>query len=100
MSRYASSLVLTVTQANAEAILAGKRAVDVRTRPPSRLPARAYLAVAGTGTVAGECVLGEPVGKGADGTLLPIAAPKAYRRPRPIAAFGFARVPRSFRYIA
>lgn len=99
MPRYASTLVLSVTAANAEAILAGKRAVDVRRFPPRRLPARAYLAVAGTRAVAGECVLGEPVGSGPDGTLLPIGAPKAYRRPRPIDSFGLAKVPRSFRYV-
>ncbi len=68
MPRYASHLVLTVTPANAEAILTGKRAVDVRRFPPKRVPARAYLAVTGTGAVAGECVLGEPVGTGGGGT--------------------------------
>ena len=61
--------------------------------------APAYLAVSGTASVHGECVLGEPVGASADGTLLPIAAPKAYRRPKPIDAFGVAKVPRSFRYL-
>lgn len=99
MPRYASTLVLAVTQANADAILAGKRAVDVRRFPPKRLPARAYLAVTGTAAVAGECVLGEPVGKGPDGTLLPIAAPKAYRKPKKIDTLGLAKIPRSFRYL-
>ena len=99
MPRYASTLVLSVTATNAEAILSGKRAVDVRRFPPRRLPARAYLAVTGTRSIHGECILGEPVGSSRDGTLLPIAAPKAYRRPRPIDAFGVARVPRSFRYV-
>ena len=97
--RYASRLVLAVTPANADAILSGKRAVDVRRVPPRRLPARAYLAVTGTRSVRGECVLGEPVGSGPDGTLLPIARPKPYRRARPIDAFGLKRVPRSFRYV-
>ncbi len=99
MPRYASALVLTVTPANADAILAGKRAVDVRRFPPRRLPARAYLAVTGTRSVRGECVLGEAVGSGPDGALLPIEQPKPYRRPRPIGAFGLKRVPRSFRYV-
>ncbi len=100
MPRYASAVVLSVTPTNADAILSGKRTVDVRRLPPRRLPARAFLAVTGTRQVHGECVLGEPVGSGPDGTLLPIAAPKAYRRPRPIDAFGLEKVPRSFRYVA
>ncbi|OLC56886.1 MAG: hypothetical protein AUH85_04795 [Chloroflexi bacterium 13_1_40CM_4_68_4] len=91
--------MLAVTRENADAILSGKRAVDVRRFPPRRLPARAYLAITGTGAVHGECVLGEPVGSSPDGTLLPIAAPKAYRRPKPIDAFGIDKVPRSFRYV-
>ncbi len=99
MPKYASVLVLTVTPANADAILSGKRAVDVRRFPPRRLPARAYLAVTGTRQVHGECVLGEPVGSGPDGSLLPIATPKAYRRPRSIDAFGLEKIPRSFRYL-
>lgn len=99
MPRYASTLVLAVTPANAEAILTGKRAVEVRRFPPRRLPARAYLAVSGAAHVAGECVLGEPVGSGPDGVLLPIGSPKAYRRPRPIGDFGLEKVPRSFRYV-
>ena len=99
MPKYESHLILAVTRENAEAILSGKRAVDVRRFPPKRLPARAYLAVTGTATVHGECVLGEPVGSSADGTLLPIASPKAYRRPKPIDAFGLEKIPRSFRYV-
>lgn len=99
MPKYASHLVLAVTPENADAILSGKRSVDVRRLPPRRLPARAYLAITGTAAVHGECVLGEPVGSSADGTLLPIAEPKAYRRPRPIDAFGLAKIPRSFRYL-
>lgn len=99
MPRYQSRLVLAVTPANAEAILAGKRAVDVRRFAPKRLPARAYLAVTGTGAIAGECVLGEPVGSGPDGTLLPISEPRAYRRPKAIARLGLEKVPRSFRYL-
>jgi predicted transcriptional regulator len=99
MPRYASVLVLAVTAANAEAILSGRRAVEVRKTPPKRLPARAYLAVSGTAAVAGECVLGEPVGKGPEGTLLPIGEPKTYRRAKELKSFGLKKVPRSFRYI-
>jgi predicted transcriptional regulator len=100
MPRYASRLVLAVSAANADAILSGKRAVDVRKIPPRRLPARAYLAVAGTGAIAGECVLGEPVGEGPDGTLLPVSEPRPYRRPKALADFGLKKVPRSFRYVS
>jgi predicted transcriptional regulator len=99
MPRVEASLVLAVTSENAAAILAGKRAVDVRRFPPKRLPARAYLAVTGTAAVHGECVLGEPVGTSKDGTLIPIGSPKAYRKPKPIDEFGLAKVPRSFRYV-
>jgi predicted transcriptional regulator len=99
MSKYESQLVLAVTRDNADAILSGKRAVEVRRFPPRRLPARAYLAITGTAAVHGECVLGEPVGSSADGTLLPIAEPKAYRRPKPIDSFGLEKIPRSFRYV-
>jgi predicted transcriptional regulator len=99
MPRYASSLVLSVTKANADAILSGRRAVEVRRVPPKRLPARAYLAVSGTAAVAGECVLGEPVGRNEDGTILPIAQAKAYRRARELKYFGLKKVPRSFRYL-
>jgi predicted transcriptional regulator len=97
--KYESHLVLAVSRENADAILTGKRAVDVRRFPPRRLPARVYLAVTGTAAVHGECVLGEPVGSSPDGTLLPIASPRPYRRPKPIAAFGLEKVPRSFRYL-
>ena len=97
--KYESHLVLAVTRENADAILSGERAVDVRRFPPRRLPARVYLAVSGTGAVHGECVLGEPVGSSPDGTLLPIASPKAYRRPRAIDTFGLEKIPRSFRYL-
>ena len=99
MPKLAASLVLAVTAENAAAILAGKRAVDVRRFAPKRLPARAYLAVAGTRAVHGECILGEPVGTSKDGSLIPIGAPKTYRKPRPIDEFGLAKVPRSFRYL-
>ena len=99
MSKFESHLVLAVTRENADAILSGKRAVDVRRVAPKRLPARAYLAITGTGAVHGECALGEPVGSSPDGVLIPIASPKAYRRPRRIDAYGLAKIPRSFRYV-
>jgi hypothetical protein len=67
--------------------------------PPKRLPARAYLAVVGTGTVVGECVLGVPSGKTAKGWSLPVSNARRYRRPKPIADYGLAKTPRSFRYV-
>jgi len=49
-----SAIVLATTAENAEALLSGKRDRDHRRVPPKRLPARAYLAVVGTGSVVGE----------------------------------------------
>ena len=48
-----SAIVLATTAENAEALLSGKRDRDHRRIPPKRLPARAYLAVVGTGSVVG-----------------------------------------------
>ena len=93
------ALVLAVTRDHAEAILGGERAHDHRTRPPRRLPARAYLAVVGTGTVVGECRLGAPERRTAKGWALPIASARRYRTPRPVTDFGLAKIPRSFRYV-
>lgn len=94
-----TALVLAVTAENADAILDGKRRFDHRAFPPRRLPARAYLAVTGSGTVAGECELGAPRGRSANGWALPIARPRRYRTPRPLASFGLAKAPRSFQYL-
>ena len=93
------AIVLAVTQENADALLDGTRASDHRTSPPARLPARAYLAVVGTGTVVGECVLGERAGRTAKGWTLPVSRPRRYRKARPLADFGMAKTPRSFRYV-
>ena len=95
-----NALVIAVTAANADALLAGRRRTERRTRPPARLPALAHLAVVGTGSVVGECELGEPTRRTAAGWLLPVSRPRRYRAPRPIAAYGLARIPRSFRYVA
>ena len=108
------AIVLAVTQENADALLeqaSRERAVilaqllpvghlaDHRALPPARLPARAYLAVVGTGTVVGECVLGERTGRTAKGWTLPVSKPRRYRKARPLADFGMAKTPRSFRYV-
>jgi predicted transcriptional regulator len=93
------AIVLAISRENADAILDGTRAADHRVLPPKRLPARAYLAVVGTGTVVGECVLGAPSGKTAKGWSLPVSHARRYRRPKPIADYGLAKTPRSFRYV-
>jgi predicted transcriptional regulator len=93
------SIVLAVTAQNAESLLSGERDRDHRRIPPKKLPARAYLAVVGTGSVVGECVLGAAERETAKGYALPVTKPRRYRRPRPVADFGLARVPRSFRYV-
>lgn len=92
------AIVLAVTAENAEAILDGKRRFDHRHLAPKRLPARAFLAVSGEGIV-GECELGAPERKTAEGWALPIARPRRYRAARELARFGLARTPRSFRYV-
>lgn len=92
-------LVLAITAEHADALLDGTRDADHRTIPPARLPARAYLAVVGTGTVVGECVIGERGGRTKDGWTLPVTSARRYRRPRPVTAYGLSRIPRSFRYL-
>jgi predicted transcriptional regulator len=92
-------LVLAISPANADALLDGSRDADHRTLPPARLPAKAYLAVVGTASVVGECVLGERAGRTRDGWILPVTGARRYRKPKPIADYGLARIPRSFRYL-
>ena len=93
-------LVLAITEEHADALLDGSRDSDHRTLPPARLPAKAYLAVVGTGSVVGECVLGERAGRAQDGWRLPVTNARRYRRPRAIAEYGLTKIPRSFRYLA
>lgn len=93
-------LVLAITAENAEALLDGSRDAEHRTMPPAALPAKAYLAVVGTGTVVGECVLGERAGRTKSGWTLPVSGARRFRTPKPIADYGLARIPRSFRYVA
>ena len=92
-------LVLAITAEHADALLDGTRDADHRTFPPARLPAKAYLAVVGTGTVVGECVLGERSGRTRTGWILPVTKARRYKRPRPVADFGLQKIPRSFRYV-
>ena len=91
-------LVLAITAENADAVLEGRRRHEHRQHPPKRLPALAHLAVTGTGAVVGECVLGEPVRHSAKGWALPVTRATRYRAPRPVADYGLAKIPRSFRY--
>ena len=93
------AIVLAITAAHANAILAGSAKFDHRAFPPKRLPATAYLAVVGAGAVVGECELDPPTRRSAKGWALPVRRPRRYRAPRPLAQFGLARTPRSFRYL-
>ena len=93
------SIVLAVSPDSADALLGGKRRFDHRTMPPKGLPARAYLAVSGTGSVVGECTLGAPERKTDKGWAIPVSGPRRYRTPRALSEFGLAKVPRSFRYV-
>jgi len=92
-------IVLAISAENADAILDGARDAEHRTMPPTKLPAKAYLAVVGTGAIVGECVLGERSGRTKAGWTLPVTNPKRYKRPRPVGEFGLAKIPRSFRYV-
>lgn len=94
-----TAIVLAVTAENAESLLSGARDRDHRRIPPKKLPARAFLAVSGTGSVVGECELGAAERHTAKGWALPVSKPRRYRKPRPVSDFGLARVPRSFRYV-
>jgi len=92
-------LVLAISAEHADALLDGSRGADHRTMPPARLPAKAYLAVVGTASVVGECVLGEKTGRTKAGWSLPVTNAKRYRTPRPISDYGLKKIPRSFRYV-
>lgn len=92
-------IVLAIHAANADALLDGRAQTEHRMLPPRRLPAKAYLAVVGTGSVVGECVLGAPSGRTKAGWAMPVSRARRYRRPRPVGDYGLTRVPRSFRYV-
>ena len=92
-------LVLAISAEHADALLDGARTADHRTLPPARLPAKAYLAVVGTGAVVGECVLGQRAGRTKAGWTLPVTNVRRYKTAKPIKAFGLEKIPRSFRYV-
>ena len=92
-------LVLAISAEHADALLDGARDADHRTLPPARLPAKAYLAVVGTAAVVGECTLGEKTTQTKAGWTLPVTNVRRYKTPKPIASFGLAKIPRSFRYV-
>ena len=92
-------LVLAITAEHADALLDGTRDADHRTSPPARLPAKAYLAVVGTASVVGECVLGEKTGRTKAGWTLPVTNARRYKKPKPVSEYGLAKIPRSFRYV-
>lgn len=92
-------LVLAISAEHADALLDGTADADHRSLPPARLPAKAYLAVVGTGTVVGECVLGEKAGRTKAGWTLPVSGARRYKKAKPIGEFGLKKIPRSFRYV-
>jgi predicted transcriptional regulator len=93
------AIVLAITAEHADAILAGTAKFHHRPIAPKRLPAKAYLAVVGAAAVVGECELEAPTRRSAKGWALPVRRPRRYRSPRPLAEFGLAKTPRSFRYV-
>ncbi len=92
-------LVLAISAEHADALLDGSRDADHRTLPPARLPAKAYLAVVGTGAVVGECMLGPKSGRTKAGWTLPVTNARRYKKPRPVSDYGLEKIPRSFRYV-
>lgn len=93
------AIVLAIRAEHADAILDGTARFEHRSVPPKRLPARAYLAVVEERAVIGECELGAPTRKTAQGWALPVTKPRRYRAPRPLSEFGLAKIPRSFVYV-
>ena len=93
-------LVLAISAEHADALLDGRQDAEHRRLPPARLPAKAYLAVVGTASVIGECVLGPKAGRTKAGWTLPVTDARRYKRPRPMTDYGLTKIPRSFRYVA
>lgn len=98
-SKAPNTIVLAIHAEGADAILDGTARYEYRTLPPKRLPARAYLAVTEQRAVVGECELGVPARRSAQGWALPVAKPRRYRVARPLSEFGLVKIPRSFRYV-
>lgn len=94
-----AAIVLAIRAEHADAILDGTARFEHRSVPPRRLPARAYLAVVEERAIVGECELGAPTRRSAQGWALPITKPRRYRAPRPLSDFGLEKIPRSFRYV-
>ena len=94
-----AAIVLAIRAAHADAILDGTARFEHRSVPPRRLPARAYLAVVEERAIVGECELGAPTRRSAQGWALPVTKPRRYRAPRPLSEFGLEKIPRSFRYV-
>jgi len=94
-----AAIVLAIRAKHADAILDGTARFEHRSVPPTRLPARAYLAVVEEHAVVGECELGAPTRRSAQGWALPVTKPRRYRAPRPLSEFGLEKIPRSFRYV-
>lgn len=93
------AIVLAIHAEHADAILDGTARFEHRAIPPKRLPAKAYLAVVEERAIVGECELGAPTRRSAQGWALPVSRPRRYRASKPLSAFGLGKVPRSFRYV-
>jgi predicted transcriptional regulator len=93
------AIVLAIHADNGRAILDGTARFEHRSVPPKRLPARAYLAVVEERAIIGECELGAPTRRSAQGWALPVTKARRYRAARPLSEFGLAKIPRSFRYV-
>ena len=94
-----AAIVLAIHAEHADAILDGTARFEHRAIPPKRLPAKTYLAVVEERAVVGECELGAPTRRSAQGWALPVSKPRRYRASKPLALFGLEKVPRSFRYV-
>jgi predicted transcriptional regulator len=93
------TIVLAIHADHADAILDGTAHFEHRAIPPKRLPAKAYLAVVEEHAVVGECELGAPARRSAQGWALPVSKPRRYRSPKALAEYGLEKIPRSFRYV-
>ena len=93
------AIILAIHADHADAILDGTARFEHRAVPPKRLPARTFLAVVEEHAIVGECDLGPPGRRSAQGWALPVSRPRRYRTPRPLSDFGLTKIPRSFRYV-
>jgi len=94
-----TAIMLAIHADHADAILDGTARLEHRSVPPKRLPAKAFLAFVGESAIVGDCELGPPTRRSAQGWALPVSKPRRYRSPKALAEFGLAKIPRSFCYV-